>query len=133
MVAPHFSEISRRSFVVRRASTPAPTGAREWPSGKVTTSKARVLLFGALLLGGCQNECEEMNDKIQACREEVHDLDPVLGPRSDDCSGHSRCVAECINAASCRDLAVLNTASTDPNPQGGVKELYDCLERCPRS
>jgi hypothetical protein len=87
---------------------------------------------------GCTSDCDEAQDKLDSCSYEIHHtagntIHPVPLTINDDCSGETRCLAQCVNAASCQALAfVLNGVSADPNtplPQG-APEFSDCFNKC---
>lgn len=98
---------------------------------------ACVLLVIAPLMTGCATDCDEAKDKLDSCSYEIHHtigttIHPVPVTINDDCSGQTRCLAECVNAASCQALAFVLNGVSDPNtpiPPGAI-EFSHCFNKC---
>jgi hypothetical protein len=108
----------------------------------VSSAKRRALLTGlsAILLASCANECDTAQDQLDSCRDDiaraggVRSFFALLGTDGTEaCSPQNRCVAECVNGASCPAIASLSAlGQADPNqplPAGAV-ELSHCMKAC---
>ncbi len=91
----------------------------------------------ALLTAGCTTDCDEANDKLESCGDQIyHTFGTTTRPTpvaiDDDCSGQSRCLADCVNAASCDALAFVLNEVRDPNipVPAGALEFSQCFTRC---
>lgn len=100
--------------------------------------------LGGLLAGcGDQDPCEAAKERLDSCESEIqeaveqkgHASLPLAFTGKGECTGRDRCVAECIDGASCSELAEVVTGSTritDPNAEPVAtaprfKCVIDCL------
>jgi hypothetical protein len=110
---------------------------------------AKVLVLGLLAITacGCDSSCENAQEKLDECDDEVarelkkrpnwmldFHLALPIGV-SDECNELDQCVSECVNAAECPAIAhvmVHGGAQTDPNDTrpSGTAKFSVCIEDC---
>jgi hypothetical protein len=110
---------------------------------------SRVLVLGllAIVACGCDSTCENAQDKLDQCDDEIsrelkkrpdwmtnYYLALPIGV-SDECNELDECVSECVNAAECPAIAsvvVNGGAQMDPNamPPSGTAEFSVCINDC---
>jgi hypothetical protein len=112
---------------------------------------SKMLVLGLLVTVacGCDSTCENAQEKLDECDDEISreiDIDKGTSSRvsvylalpigvSDECNELDECVSDCVNAAECPAIAyvmVHGGVQMDPNavPPSGTAEFSACINDC---
>jgi hypothetical protein len=106
-----------------------------------TSKILRLGLIGAAFSGiACDSSCENAQERLDECRDEIARVEKEQGPRSlpiagsDECNETGQCIADCVNAAeSCGAIAWGGRPLRDPNEPPrppGSGEFGNCINDC---
>ena len=72
-------------------------------------SKTESVLFSLFLLECCNNDCEDAKEKATDCGGQVAaQAATVSDDRAAECSSQDQCRSECVNNATCAEMASLD-------------------------
>jgi hypothetical protein len=96
-----------------------------------------LVLASAAALGGRSSVCDEAQDKLDSCKDELGEVVRRQGYQarpvgfSGECDEQQECLAECVTRADCPAIvAAIGTGTGDPDTPPGAFELAACLDRC---